>query len=141
MLCSVAWCKPGQDSIPCGKVRAPALTRRRTLEDFCVIQLTYLVGVCTVRKESACWAAVQVETAEVQLDVIEEGIDELCNLEKYLARTHPPYESAELLAVRTPTIRRRQNPPTQENPSLSMIVITSYSIGKPSVPHQHVRSS
>ncbi len=45
----------------------------------------------------------QVETAEVQLDVIEEGIDELYNLEKYLARTHPPYESAELLAVRTPS--------------------------------------
>ena len=83
----------------------------------------------------------QVETAEVQLDVIEEGIDELCNLEKYLARTHPPYESAELLAVRTPTIRRRQNPPTQENPSLSMIVITNHSLGKPSVPHQHVRGS
>ena len=41
----------------------------------------------------------QVETAEVQLDVIEEGIDELCSLESYMQRTHPPEESATLLAV------------------------------------------
>ncbi len=41
----------------------------------------------------------QVETAEVQLDVIEEGIDELCSLESYMQRTHPPDESASLLAV------------------------------------------
>ena len=41
----------------------------------------------------------QVETAEVQLDVIEEGIDELCSLESYMQRTHPPEESASLLAV------------------------------------------
>ena len=41
----------------------------------------------------------QVETAEVQLDVIEEGIDELCSLESYMQRTHPPDESAQLLAV------------------------------------------
>ena len=68
--------------------------------------LTDLKGISIVRiLYSACRTAVQVETAEVQLDVIEEGIDELCNLEKYLARTHPPYESAELLAVRTPIVR------------------------------------
>ena len=42
----------------------------------------------------------QVETAEVQLDVIEEGIDELGSLESYMQRTHPPQESARLLAVR-----------------------------------------
>ena len=41
-----------------------------------------------------------METAEVQLDVIEEGIDELCSLESYMQRTHPPDESATLLAVK-----------------------------------------
>lgn len=40
-----------------------------------------------------------METAEVQLDVIEEGIDELDSLEKYVHRTHPPEEAASLLAV------------------------------------------
>ena len=35
----------------------------------------------------------------MQLDVIEEGIDELCSLENYMQRTHPPEESATLLAV------------------------------------------
>ncbi len=41
----------------------------------------------------------QVETAEVQLDVIEEGIDELTSLEKFIQGTHPPGESASVLAV------------------------------------------
>ena len=41
----------------------------------------------------------QVETAEVQLDVIEEGIDELTSLEKFIQGTHPPEESASVLAV------------------------------------------
>ena len=36
----------------------------------------------------------------MQLDVIEEGIDELCSLESYMQRTHPPEEAATLLAVK-----------------------------------------
>jgi len=56
-----------------------------------------VLGCCT----GLVWRpiCVQVETAEVQLDVIEEGIDELCSLESYMQRTHPPDESAQLLAV------------------------------------------
>lgn len=49
-----------------------------------------------------------METAEVQLDVIEEGIDELCSLESYMQRTHPPDESATLLAVKSALTRNFQ---------------------------------
>ncbi len=61
--------------------------------------------MCPIAPSFACMNChmrencVQVETAEVQLDVIEEGIDELCSLESYMQRTHPPEESATLLAV------------------------------------------
>lgn len=35
----------------------------------------------------------------MQLDVIEEGIDELTSLGKFIQGTHPPEESASVLAV------------------------------------------
>ena len=95
-----ARCRHGWDSISFSKIRELSFCNLNRLQagncvTICVIWWAYSLS----EKKSACWAAVQVETAEVQLDVIEEGIDELCNLEKYLSRTHPPYESAELLAV------------------------------------------
>ena len=84
----------------------------------------------------------QVETAEVQLDVIDEGIDELCSLEKYLTRTHPPYESAELLAVRTPIFCRQQHTHQHNgDPFTRLHHRTSQSVGKPNFVKQRVRVS
>ena len=91
---------------------------------------------------SAGQAALQVETAEVQLDVIDEGIDELCSLEKYLTRTHPPYESAELLAVRSPiTCRHSTSINTNGDLFAQHDQCPSQSMGKPDFPQQHVTES
>lgn len=42
----------------------------------------------------------QVETAEIQLDVMEEGIEELTNLERFVLKTKPPTAQAAALSVR-----------------------------------------
>jgi len=42
----------------------------------------------------------QVEAGEVQVDVMEEGIEELMHLDRFLRKTRPPPQQASMLAVR-----------------------------------------